>query len=588
MAFLLLAMAYATSAIAQSQPSASEDLPLAIPPVDRTRWVEAQTRFNRGLLLATVDRDWSGALNEFLASRKLFATRSATRNAGIALRELGRHAEALEMYEALEQEFSNSTPPKQLAATRAEEAALRQRVGHVELRNTIEGTAVSIDGKSYGTVPLTRRLWLDSGVHMLRLSKDGFEIAEHQIRITPGASTEVSARLRALEGKGILAVREVNGEPLDVVVDGANMGSAPWRGALSVGRHSVLLRGSGRGTLPVAVQVSLLRVTNVQLKSIPLDSGVVIVPTPESATLFVDGTFVGSGAWHGLLPGGLHRIEALAPGYQAFAAEVRIGKGEKKTIQATMAKIGPSPPSKPIGLYVEAAAGGVFANSFGGALADCECTRHSGPHGWLASVTAGLVLKKPFAVELSGGFISMAESAVRRMQVPGEKHDEGASGPFSSEDYEDTVRLRGPYATVGTSARSGSPIFVTSRISVGIARLTQETSNVGTFAGPVYIETPPEEISGRLSAYEVPIAQWAFLAKAELRVGYRVTRFFTLDLGAAIKVIALPQTVREHRYLGFSQEEPYAQRAGVLSLPHEVAVSTFISLAPLVGGRFEF
>src|SRR4051812_7353337 len=61
---------------------------------------EAKARFQRGLELVQ-NESWDAALAEFLASRKLFPTRVALKNAALSLRQLKRYVEALAMYNEL-------------------------------------------------------------------------------------------------------------------------------------------------------------------------------------------------------------------------------------------------------------------------------------------------------------------------------------------------------------------------------------------------------------------------------------------------------------------------------------------------------
>src|SRR5688572_5851301 len=89
-------------------------------PAERAETVDAQTlpsdaarraaeaHFARGLALAKVPHGWAGALGEFLESRRLYPTPSATRNAAIASRVLGRYTDALELYDSLLSDFADS------------------------------------------------------------------------------------------------------------------------------------------------------------------------------------------------------------------------------------------------------------------------------------------------------------------------------------------------------------------------------------------------------------------------------------------------------------------------------------------------
>lgn len=558
----------------------------AEPSEPQQRRAEAQAHFERGLELANAKRDWAGALDEFLLSRRLLPRRSATRNAAIALRELGRYAEALEMYQTLFAEFGSEMPAEQLVAARADEAKVRERVGEVELHDGEPGTAVTVDGKSLGVTPLGRPIWLDRGTHTLRLSKEGFEPVEQQLRVLPGTTNVVSARLKPLQNSGVLSIREARGESLEVVVDAVVVGRTPWRGSVAVGRHAVLLRDKGRGTQPVPAQVKLREVTELTLEATPLDSEALVEPRPETATVFVNGVFVGSGVWQGQLPSGLHRFEALAPGYVPFRQEARLEPGRRVTVRAKLAPDAPAPSSPLIGLFVEGAAGPLLARSLGGALtADCDCREYSHPFGWQVQARVGYALKARLAVELGGGWLTLAQNATRNVVALADR-----DVPFASNDYRDTAKLSGPFGIASGSLRFGERFPVTARVGAGLSRLTLESSNVATYVGTVVLrDGTSSELSGELSAPESASRLWVPLLSTELRGGYRISRRWSVELGAALMVLATPRSVRHEAWPTFPNVDgnPAAKAAGYLRSPDAVLTSAFLATNASMSVRFE-
>src|ERR1044071_4604145 len=104
----VLLVTYPAALLAQAAPAdagaTSDDL--------EKRKEEAKVRFQRGLELVQ-NESWDAALAEFLASRKLFPTRVALKNAALSLRQLKRYVEALAMYNELLTQFSSSIPPEE-------------------------------------------------------------------------------------------------------------------------------------------------------------------------------------------------------------------------------------------------------------------------------------------------------------------------------------------------------------------------------------------------------------------------------------------------------------------------------------------
>src|SRR5688572_6554509 len=86
--------------------------PKEVDPAART---QAETHFKKGLELLQ-EEAWAAALAEFLRSRELFPTRTATNNAAVCLRKLKRFDESLDMYATLLREFPNMPEDRKVAA----------------------------------------------------------------------------------------------------------------------------------------------------------------------------------------------------------------------------------------------------------------------------------------------------------------------------------------------------------------------------------------------------------------------------------------------------------------------------------------
>jgi hypothetical protein len=551
---------------------------------------EAQAYFKRGLDLANEGRDWDAALSEFLRSRQLFPTRSATRNAAIALRKLERFAEALDMYDALLTQFSESISAQELAQARSERAALLEHVGELGIDPAEAGSNVVIDGQQRAVTPLAAPIRLDMGVHTVRLSKDGFQTIERQVSVAEGSARVIDGRLRPQLGTGTLVVDEANAEPLDVVVDAAVVGSAPWRGNVAAGLHSVLLRGDKRGTPPIAVDVAESKTVTLSLRATVLDAEAVVRPDPPSSTIFVDGVFVGSGAWSGALPSGLHRFEVVAPGRLPFRADVMLRPSVRATVQATLTANRPEP--DPVSdtssrLYVEPSIGLLLSRTLrGGIDSTCGCDSRSRPFGWLGGARIGYALLEHLGVEVSGGYLSLSESAVRRATAVG---DPGTS-LFQSRDFHDALSLSGPFAALGASARFFHRMPLTTRFAVGIASLMAQPSNSGTFTGTVTdAQGQVEPLSGPFSVAEPSSRLYTPFVSSEVRLGYRFTDRLSIDLGIALLAFfPPPHADRVERRAELNGVPEKVALAGVLEVPNETVATTFLTASPSVALRIEF
>jgi hypothetical protein len=327
----------------------------------------------------------------------------------------------------------------------------------------------------------------------------------------------------------------------------------------------------------------LREVTELSLEAVSLDAEILIEPKPETASVFIDGVLVGSGAWQGFLPSGLHRIEALAPGYLPFRHQVRLAPGRRTSVGATLsANVSPRP-APLTGLFVEGAFGPALSNTLGGALDDdCDCSRYSMPFGWLALLRAGYSAKLPFAVELSGGWSWLSQGATG--------HAVGIAdwdARYTSDDYRDEVEVSGPFGTIGGSVRGGRRFPVTARLGIGVARLRVEPSSAGTFEGTAVIDGDPHDVSSSLGALEATQVTWAPLISTELRVGYRLSRRVSMDAGMSLNLFAASPIMRGERYLVLPESEPASRSVGAIVLDDARAMSAFVILSPSVALRVE-
>jgi hypothetical protein len=389
-------------------------------------------------------------------------------------------------------------------------------------------------------------------------------------------------------GTGTLIVSEANGEPFAVVLDAAVVGQAPWRGSVAAGVHSVLLRGDHRGTPPVAVTVKESLPVALSLRAVALDAEALVQPDPPSSTIFVDGVFVGNGAWSGALPSGTHRFEVVALGRLPFRDDVVLRPNLRTTIHANLGdsrSAGAKQRPRPGPFYVEPTVGLLFGESLrGSADAACGCSTRSRPSGWLGAARLGYTWLERWGVELSGGYMSVSESVTRPMSAIAD------SGTFNSANFRDAVTLSGPFAAVGGAFRFFRRLPLTTRVSAGLATLKLAASNSGTFSGKVSTDQgPAQSVNGTLSLPEASTQILTPCVSSEVRLGYRLSAWLSADVGLALSAFFPTDVSRsERRGLLRSGDQETARAAGVLVLPDETVASTFLAVSPSVAMRLHF
>jgi hypothetical protein len=539
---------------------------------------EAKERFLRGVEL-TQRESWDAALAEFLASRELYPTKVAIKNAAVALRQLGRHAQALEMYQELLEQFSSSIDANEKKEMEDSVAQLRDNVGEIDVESNQRGSTIVIDGQQRGTTPLSAPILVNAGTHSVRVSKEGFEAFEAQVLVAGKQKKVIQAKLDPLAATGTLIVREASGKSLEVLVDGALVGKTPWQGRLAVGAHSVLLRGEDdTGTPPSAADVRENQASTLTLRAIKLDAEIRIEPTPSNATVFVDGVQVGNGVWEGRLRSGAHKVELIAQGFLPQRRDVSIKTGQREVLSISLER-DLSDPMWRGGfvphLYAELVGGALWSPSLrGGADAACdreECSERGRPFGFVVGARGGYALTSALGVEVFLGYLKIKESMTRT--VVGQF--EGT--PTTAQDYEDSTSMAGPMAAVSASYRFFEKTPLTLRVWGGVARVNATFSNQGTFE------------SESVSVPEKAANVWVPLFGPEVRIGYQISEQLGVDFGVAFLLMLAPSEERQGRNsLSDSGGRRAIVGAGVLELPTEHGFGTFFAIAPTLAGRFDF
>jgi len=614
-----LCLTYPAALLAQ-EPAPAPDAG-ATPDDPEKRKEEAKVRFQRGLELVQ-NESWDAALAEFLASRKLFPTRVALKNAALSLRQLKRYVEALAMYNELLTQFGSSIPPEERKTVDDAIVQLKQTVGEVQVNSDQPGSTVVIDGQQLpGLTPLGA-VGVNAGTHTVRISKEGFEAVQAQVLVAGGQRETVNGKLKALSTIGRLVVSEAAGKTLDVVVDGAVVGKTPrYEGVLSVGPHTVLLKGEGNlGTPPSQANVKENQAATLTLSAVELDSEIRIEPVPANAGVFVDSVQIGNGVWEGRLQSGAHEIEIAGEGFVAYRKTTTLTKGKKELVKVRLER-DLSNPMWSAGfvphLYAEVFGGAMLApiGGFGGgadkACGNGDCTSHQFPLGFVAGARGGYQFIKGFSGEVGFGFMYMGEK-LRRKNVIADQEQPGAT--LTGSNYKDQTTLAGPFVELSAAYQMLDKTPLTFRLGGGVSRAKARFKNGGTFTGDVQHvcngepgcdKTETASVSEYLTVGEqAPFIIVPFVAP-EVRIGYRVAKKVVLDFGVALFVMIPPPTEREPSAGGGSFQlpnnqgrkvalpsytyatDPKSQNGPVVTLPHDNGFGVVLAIVPSISGHFD-
>jgi hypothetical protein len=611
-----LCVTYPTALFAQAAaPDAS-----ASPDDLEKRKEEAKVRFQRGLELVQ-NESWDAALAEFLASRKLFPTRVALKNAALSLRQLKRYVESLAMYGELLSSFGSSIPPEERKTIDDAVAQLKQAVGEVQVDSDQPGSVVVIDGQQQqGLTPLPA-IAVNAGTHTVRISKEGYEAFEAQVLVAGGQRETVHGKLKALSTVGRLVVNDDAGKTLDVVVDGAVVGKTPrYEGVLAVGPHTVFLKGEGNlGTAPSQASVKEHQAATLTLSAVELDSEIRIEPVPANASVFVDGVQIGNGVWEGRLQSGAHEIEIAGDGFIAYRKSTMLTKGKRELVKVRLER-DLSNPMWQAGfvphLYLEVFGGAMLAPIGLGGDSDKTCGKvtcsRSLPLGFMAGARGGYQFLRGFSGELAAGFLYLGEKMTRDATAAAE-HD----AVLTSKDYKDQTQLAGPFVELSAAYQMLDKTPLTFRLGGGVARAKATFKNSGLFSGdiPHNCDNAPAacdpsetaSVSKQISVAERSSFIIVPFAAPEVRFGYRISKKVVLDLGVTLFVMLPPPTERQpvQSSGGFSLRSdqgrradlgtvdgyttaPTSQNGGLVTLPHENGFGIIMAIVPSLAGHFDF
>lgn len=470
---------------------------------------------------------------------------------------------------------------------------LRKATGAVSITGAEVGATVVIDGRLRGEYPLPGPLNVMAGAHLVRVYKERFKPFEKSVDVAQGQTVSQNVELEPLVHSGKLRVEETGGKTLDVVVDGVPVGVTPWEGPLSVGDHSVLLRSlDSFGTLPASVKVKRSELTKIKLTAEQLGASIKVVPAPATASVLLDGFFVGRGPYEGRLRPGEHAIKVVADGYFDEAQKVNVKAGDEKTLTVELKKDPSSPLWREPGHFVVEAAGGVpIGGTFGGDLAaGCtgSCVQGAAVGGRVV-VHGGYELSNGFGFGLSLGYLGVQQDIVGReatLTPEGLPADHGV--------VDDTLRLRGFSPGVWASYRFGERLPIRLRASAGALLGSMSDTRTGRFqpggspstCSAAVVQAAEAESSPCFTTgpvIQAPFAAFIFV-EPEVRIGYRIGERFEVSAGVAALLlfgVSVPSWDADQGI--------YAGKDGFAQFGADKLAGSFVPLiVPGLGARYEF
>jgi len=153
---------------------------------------DARQLFERAEAAATEER-WTEALALYNRAYALDERPFILRNIGVCLRVLGRHVEALSVFQQLLDLTDARQARRELQRWVAEE---RRAIGVLTIQVAPHEARVFVDGELLDGGGPTRTIPLDPGEHFLLVEADGFPSSRTTVEILPGERVSRHVRLR--------------------------------------------------------------------------------------------------------------------------------------------------------------------------------------------------------------------------------------------------------------------------------------------------------------------------------------------------------------------------------------------------------
>jgi len=137
-----------------------------------------------------------------------------------------------------------------------------------------------------------------------------------------------SAPVVELNLKGTVSVTVKGEHKLKVVLDGEEVGPAPYEGELSVGTHTVRGTSATHTAAEQTIEIAEGKIATVELVAKPRDAKFEIRIAGEKGTIIVDGVEKGTGAFAGELSPGEHTVRVVRNGFDPFVKTFDLEPGQ--------------------------------------------------------------------------------------------------------------------------------------------------------------------------------------------------------------------------------------------------------------------
>ncbi len=282
--------------------------------------------------------DFAGALVEYQRAYEQSKNPRVLYNVAICEKNLRHYARAQLRFKQELTDGAGKISAQEESDVKAAILALEPFVSTIDITSNEAGATLLIDGEPAGQTQFDKPVPIDVGPHEVRLHKDGFVDATQSVAIAGGVPGKATLNIDPAVKKASVSITVTGAPAASVVIDGIDMGQAPFKGEVVAGRHTFEARSSGFVTARQTTDVVYKEPLNLTLDlAVERHAGKLrIETTPVEASIELDGKVVGSGTWEGGLTSGGHQLIVKRHGYQAYTAEITISDDQSREVKATL------------------------------------------------------------------------------------------------------------------------------------------------------------------------------------------------------------------------------------------------------------
>ncbi len=211
--------------------------------------------------------------------------------------------------------------------------------GYVDIVETptLADASYYLDGQRT-TLGELKNAHLSSGHHTIKITKNMYQLYEQEFDVTDSQTTTLTPVLVPNFAQTTL----VADDGAEIWLNGEKIGTGSWTGPLEADTYTVECKLAGHKPAWQTVTISEVNTDKeIRLKSpTPIYGSLTISSNPHGATIKLDGNEVGEAPVYlqNVLIG-QHKVEAVYPGYDAYAMDVVVKEGVSDNVDAKLSPL---------------------------------------------------------------------------------------------------------------------------------------------------------------------------------------------------------------------------------------------------------